>query len=130
MGLVYADIVLSNPRLPALNAVTVRALVDTGASHLCIPESVALQLQLEEADRRPVTLANDHSEMRPYVGPVDVRFENRRCFVGAFVLGEQALLGAIPMEDMDVIVHPRNYSLVVNPRSPNFAQALAKGCNV
>jgi len=39
--------------------------------------------------------------MVSYVGPVEVKFENRSCFTGALVLGDEVLLGAIPREDMD-----------------------------
>ena len=72
MGLIYASVGLSNPRnrtlsceghapralrLRALAPMTVRALVDTGAVNLCIPAHVALQLELEELERREVTTA-------------------------------------------------------------------------
>jgi hypothetical protein len=41
-----------------------------------------------------------------YVGPIRVRFDDRFCFVGAFVMGNEVLLGAVPMEDMDLVVSP------------------------
>ena len=62
-----------------------------------------------------------------YVGPVRIRFENRSCYVGAIVLGEQVLLGAIPMEDMDLVVLPLERRIAVNPLHPHFAAGLAKG---
>ena len=127
MGLGYADITLRNAREPQLRPVVVRALVDSGATHLCIPERVAAQLALPTLEQRPVTTADDRTEMRAYVGPIEVMFENRRSFTGAMVLGDEALLGAIPMEDMDVLVHPKLQKLVVNPEHPNFPHALAKG---
>ncbi len=33
-------------------------------------------------------------------------FGDRLCFVGALVMGDDVLLGAVPMEDMDLTVHP------------------------
>jgi hypothetical protein len=42
------------------------------------------------------------------------------------VLGDQALVGAIPMEDMDLIVIPKTCIIDVNPDSPNVATSLAK----
>jgi hypothetical protein len=42
------------------------------------------------------------------------------------VLGDQVLLGAIPMEDMDLIVIPSTRTLDVNPRSPNIGTTTAK----
>jgi hypothetical protein len=62
----------------------------------------------------------------PYVGPVEVRFKNRVGFVGALVMGDQTLLGAIPMEDMDLIVIPNTRTIDVNPGSPNIATSIVK----
>ncbi len=64
--------------------------------------------------------------MVPYVGPLEVRFQNRIAYVGAIVMGDQVLLGAIPMEDMDLIVIPHQRRVEVNPLNPNYAAALAK----
>ncbi len=124
MGPIYAEIELSNPRQQALAPMPVGALVDTGAVNLCVPEHVALQLQLEELERREVTTADGKSSLVPYVGPIQVRFGNRSCFVGAFVLGDNVLLGAIPLEDMDLVVNPRLEQVTVNPASPNIPSAL------
>jgi clan AA aspartic protease len=119
MGLTYSKIKLSNPRQPDLNPIELSSLVDTGALMLCIPQSVALQLGLEELDKRPVTIADGSSHQVPYVGPVRVDFENRFCFVGALVIGDETLLGAVPMEDMDLVVHPATQKLMPNPLHPN-----------
>jgi len=124
MGLVYADITLRNPG--ANLQMAVRAMVDSGALLLCIPRHVAIQLQLEELEQREITLADGSRQLAPYVGPIEVRFENRRCFVGALVLGDEVLLGAIPMEDMDVLIDPARQKLVVNPASPNIPMAPVK----
>ena len=124
MGLIYTSVGLSNPRNQTLAPMTVQALVDTGAVNLCIPAHVALQLELEELERREVTTADGNSTLVPYVGPVQVRFENRSCFVGAFVLGQNVLLGSIPLEDMDLVLNPRLEKVTVNPDSPNIPSAL------
>jgi hypothetical protein len=60
------------------------------------------------------------------MGPIEVRFANRRCFTGAMVLGNEVLLGAIPMEDMDLVLRPQLQSITVNPESPNIPLSLAK----
>jgi len=119
MGLTYSIIKLSNPRLPSLKPVELNSLVDTGALMLCIPQSVAYQLELEELDRRPVVIADGTSHQVPYVGPVRVDFENRFCFVGALVIGNETLLGALPMEELDLVVHPATQKLMSNPMHPN-----------
>jgi len=62
----------------------------------------------------------------PYVGPIEARFKNRAAYVGAIVMGEEVLLGAIPMEDMDLVVLSEERRVDVNPLSPNFASAKAK----
>ena len=126
MGLVNGKLILRNPRLPNLDPVDVEALVDSGATHLCIPEHVQLQLQLEEIDSKEVTLADGSKKLVPYVGTVELRFKNRVGFAGALVMGDQVLLGAIPMEDMDLIIIPKTRTLDINPNSPNFASSIAK----
>ena len=127
MGLSYADISLANARQPDLKALTVRALADTGGLHLCVPTHVALQLGLEEIERREVTLADGSRQAVPYVGPIHLRFANRSGFMGAMVLGDEVLLGAIAMEDLDLVVHPGTRSVIPNPLNPNLPASVAKG---
>jgi clan AA aspartic protease len=126
MGRIRASVTLLNPTEPGLHGLEVSALADSGAVHLCIPEHLALQLQLRELERREVVLADGHRRSVPYMGPVEVRFANRRCFTGAMVLGDEVLLGAIPMEDMDLVLQPQLQQLTVNPASPNLPTSLAK----
>jgi clan AA aspartic protease len=127
MGLVYAEIELANARDDALAPMTLRAMVDSGALHLSIPEAVRLQLGLARLDQRSVTVSDGRQQLVDYVGPLRVRFGNRQCLTGAIVLGDQPLLGAIPMEDMDVLIDPARQALVPNPRSPNIPASLAMG---
>lgn len=127
MGLIRTGIQLSNPRNSSLEPIMVKALVDSGALHLRIPEHVALQLNLNELYKREVTTADGKKHLRPYVGPIEVRFENRACFTGALVLGDEVLLGAVPMEDMDLLISPASQALIVNPESHNIASSVAKG---
>ena len=126
MGHVFADIALSNPRREELAPITVKALADTGALMLCIPEHIAVQLQLEAESTREVTVADGRSVSVPYAGPIKVTFGNRLCYVGALVLGDEVLLGAVPMEDMDLVVNPGRREVTVDPASPNFAHARVK----
>ena len=126
MGLVNGRLLLKNPRLPELAPVEVMALADSGALHLCIPEHIQIQLNLEAVDHKEVTLADGSKRLVPYVGPVELRFRNRVGFAGALVMGDQVLLGAIPMEDMDLIIIPKTRTLAVNPDSPNIASSIVK----
>src|SRR5713226_6182063 len=126
MGLVNGKVLLKNPRLPELAPVDVVALADSGAVHLCIPEHVQIQLKLEAIDNKEVTLADGSKKLVPYVGPIELRFKNRVGFAGALVMGDQVLIGAIPMEDMDLIIIPKTRTLDVNPDSPNIASSIVK----
>ncbi len=126
MGLVNGKLLLKNPRLPDLAPVEVVALADSGALHLCIPEHIRIQLNLEAIDHKEVTLADGSKKLVPYVGPIELRFKNRVGFAGALVMGDQVLLGAIPMEDMDLIIIPKTRTLDVNPDSPNIASSIVK----
>jgi len=126
MALVPAEIERSNPRDDSRKPVTARGLVDTGATTLCLPEHLVLQLQLEEIELRDVVTADGREHSIPYVGPVRVRFDNRSSFAGALVLGDAVLMGAIQMEDMDLVVHPRTQTVTVNPANPNTPLAIVK----
>jgi len=126
MGYVHATIELSNPRQPDLKPIPVEALADTGALMLCIPEHLALQLNLQQESEREVTVADGRSMKVPYVGPLKVSFQDRICFVGALVLGDTVLLGAVPLEDMDLTINPSRQCLEPDPRSPNIPHALVK----
>ena len=126
MGLTNAKIQLRNPRLPELEAVEIDALADTGAVHLCIPPHIQIQLQLEETDTKEVTLADGNRKLVPYVGPIELRYKNRIGFSSALVMGDTPLLGAIPMEDMDLVVVPKTREVIVNPLTPNIASSIAK----
>ncbi len=123
---IRAAITLRNPRDRSLAPLTVNARVDTGALHLCIPEHLAIQLKLERLEEREVTTADGVRRLYAYVGPIEVHFGNRGCFTGALVLGDEILLGAVPMEDMDLVVSPATRSVTVNPASPNVPSSTAK----
>ena len=121
-----AKIRLENPKRPDLQAFEVDAMADSGALFLCIPEAVRIQLCLEPTSHKEVATADGKRTLCPYVGPIHVQFENRECYVGAVVLGDDVLLGAVPMEDMDLVVVPSARSVSVNPLHPNFAAGPVK----
>ena len=126
MGLENAKIQLRSPNLPELEAVEIEALADAGSVHMCIPERIKFQLRLEEKDAREMTLADGSRKLVPYVGPIELRYEDRVCFAGALVLGDEALLGVIPMADMDLVVVPGTRQVIVNPLNLDFASSVAK----
>ncbi len=83
MGLVFSKIQLRNPSKSELNPIEIEALADSGAIHLSIPEHIKIQLQLNEVDRKEVILADGSRQLVSYVGPLEIRFQNRVGFVGA-----------------------------------------------
>ena len=126
MGLAYANLELRNPKDRKLKPLKVRSLADTDALHLCIPQHIAVQLKLDELQKREVVVSDGRKMLCPYVGPVEVSFLGRSCFTGAIVLGDEVLLGAVPMEDMDIVVAPAKRSVIVNPESPNIPLTIVK----
>jgi clan AA aspartic protease len=106
----------------------VTALVDTGAIMLCINEHIQAQLQFPVVDKRKAQLANNEIVECDVVAPVEIRFKNRSTTCRAMVLpgNSEVLLGAIPLEDMDVIINPQRQELIVNPEHPYFAQMKIK----
>jgi clan AA aspartic protease len=128
MGYVYAEIELTSEKdllsyqdgnLPEdkIKRVTVRALVDSGAYNLVINEEIKDQLNLPVRGTQTINLADETLLEVEIVGPVEVRFEDRTTSVRAYVLPglEEILLGAIPLEGLDVIIDPLRERLLVNP---------------
>ena len=134
MGLVYADIELINA-LDAGNAkkniigqdeikrLKLNMLVDSGAYMMAINETIQSQLELDFVEKRKVQVADSRVVEYDVVGPVLVKFANRQAMCNAFVLpgDSEPLLGAIPIGEMDVLIHPQRQQLIVNPEHPNYA---------
>lgn len=126
----FAQIEPSNPKKSDLDPVRVTALADTGALMLCLTEHIALQLQLETESTREVSVADGRSINVPYVGPIRVGFGKMSCFVGELVSGDEVLLGAVPMEDMDLVISPGRREVTDDPASPNIPHARVKSLTV
>jgi len=139
MGLVYAEVEIINGEDLALvrrgftneeqlRRMTITMMVDSGALILAINETIRTQLGLSQIDSRSAELADGTFIELVVVGPIEVRFANRRASVDALVLPGDAepLLGAIPMEYMDVLIDPRQQRLIVNPEHPYIAQSSLK----
>ncbi|WP_395649113.1 clan AA aspartic protease [Planktothrix agardhii] len=139
MGLTYAEIELANAgeiylaqrgyMTPEnIKRKTVKALVDSGAYMLAINEQIKDELNLLKVDEQLAELADGSKIKLEIVGPVEVRFENRRANVDAMVLSgnSEVLLGAVPLEELDVVILPGEQKLVVNPASPDIAKKSLK----
>src|SRR5205823_1350516 len=121
MGLIYAMLTLENAKRPDIQPIEVEALAGSGSLFLVVTEHIRVQLQLDDYGTKEVTLADGSRRLLPYVGPVATRFKNRVAIGGAIVMGDEVLLGAIPMEDMDLILMPMLRKVDINPANPNFA---------
>ena len=101
-------------------------LVDSGTIMLSINESIKIQLDLPILDKQVGELADGTQKIFDIVGQVDIRFKNRQTTVRAVVIpgDTEPLLGAIPMEDMDVMIDLRSEKLCVNQSSPYMAKNL------
>ena len=127
MGLIRQDIRLSNPHLPDLEEIDVKALVDTGAQELCIPEHLAKQLRLKFAGQRIIHLADGRREPADVMTTVQLGVFGLTWSGQVIVTGDEVLLGALPMESLGLIVDPRRRRIFPDPESPNIPAALAKG---
>lgn len=134
MGVVYAEIELINSEDKGfarrhiigeeeIRRTRVTMLVDSGAWMMCINENIQSVLQLPFVEQRTHQLANGVMATHDVVGPVEVKFANRKALCSALVLpgDSEPLLGAIPMEEMDVLIHPKRQELIVNPKHPEYA---------
>lgn len=139
MGLIYAEIeLISGDDLvlhrhgiitkDQIKSLKVSALVDSGAYMLVINEHIKEQLDLPVLEEQVAKLADESERRVNVVGPLEIRFENRRATVDALVFpgSVEVLLGAIPMEDMDLLIDPKRQRLVVNPENPYISKKYVK----
>jgi clan AA aspartic protease len=130
MGLIYADLELVSAedvslerrgyiKKEQIKKITVTALVDSGAYMMCINEHIQSQLDLMKVGTSEAELADGTIKQVDIVGPLIVNFKNRTTSCNAVVLpgDSEVLLGAIPMEDLDVVLMPRLQTIDVNPNS-------------
>jgi clan AA aspartic protease len=139
MGFVYAEIELTSTEDLVLHRrgllsqdkikrMPVRAMVDSGSYVMVITDDIRKQLDLPLIQEQVFRLDDDKEVKGEVIGPVEIRFENRSTTVRAVVLpgAEEPLLGSIPLEDLDVVIDPKQQRLTVNPRSPEIATKYAK----
>ena len=125
MGITYAEITLKNAtdvlnvwrgliREDEVRSVVVKALVDTGAGTLVINEEISQKLGLKVNQVRQSTLADGSKHMYTRMESVSINWENRESTLRPTMIpgAEKVLLGAIPLEDMDLIVDPKNERLI------------------
>ena len=125
MGLVHTEITLTNVfdevsarrgiiKDSFVRQMTITAAVDTGACTLTINEEIRQELGLEIEEIRSSKLANGESHTYSMTEAVRVQWKNRNTICQAMVLPDssEVLLGAIPLEGMDLVVDPLKEELV------------------
>ncbi len=139
MGLIHAELELVSPediglhrkgyiKKEEIRKTIVTALVDSGAYMMCINEHIQSQLDLNFVRTIEAELADGSIKKLPVVGPLIVNFANRTTSCNAVVMPgtTEVLLGAIPMEDLDVVLNPLKQTMEVNPDSPYLAKKKIK----
>ncbi len=116
--MMQADLRQIEPR--QVRRMKIRGVVDTGASKLVLPKSVAKQLGLTSKRKVKVRYADGRRALRNEVTGVFVEIQGRDNVFSAIVEPKRqtALIGAIVLEDMDYLVDSRFQRLV--PRDPRF----------
>jgi len=104
-----------------VRSIEIEALVDTGATMLILPADVVERLGLTDHGRRKVVYADGRQEEIPWIGGVRLTVLGREMIASALVVpaGTTALIGQIPLEELDLIVDPKSRALRVNPASPD-----------
>ena len=104
-----------------VRSVEVEALVDTGATMLVLPADVVEKLGLRHRGLRPVRYANGQVARVPWISGVKLEVLGRDAVFNALVEapGTTALIGQIPLEELDLIVDPKSRDVRVNPASPD-----------
>ena len=123
MGLTRDEVTLINAKddvrvqaglLKEIRSVTVGVIADTGALRLTIPESLREKLGLEIKKTVIATLANGEKLECGLTEGVEVHWKDRVDTTRAWVVPRECpvLLGAMPMEGLDIMVDPKNQRLV------------------
>jgi clan AA aspartic protease len=120
MSIVYTEITLRN-KVDEANAkqgfikedeirqMTTQAIVDTGAWTIVINEDIREKLGLLDEGYGEATLADGKKKEYPMAGPLEIRWKNRRFTCDALILPDapDILLGAYPLEGMDLTINPQ-----------------------
>ena len=125
MGHVHAEVTLKNVydmglasngyiREEEVRSLAVNALVDTGATKLCISEEARQKLGLKIVGSKPVHIANGAWVSSQLTEPVEVVWKDRYSTCSAVIIpgSDVTLLGVLPLEDMDLMVSPNTQELV------------------
>ncbi len=101
--------------------ITIRGVVDSGATRLVLPQKIAKELGLLVKKKKiKVRYTDGRRSLRAEVGAVHLRLLGREDVFSAVVEPKRdtALIGAIVLEDLDFLVDCTKLCLV--PRDPDY----------
>ncbi|MDR0316573.1 MAG: aspartyl protease family protein [Treponema sp.] len=124
MGLVHAEITLKNVMdmmkaksklLPdhEIRQTTINALVDSGAWTMVINEATREKLGLDAVKTSRSTLADGTRTNYNLSSPLEISWKDRSVICQAVIIPNavENLLGAIPLEGMDLMINPGTQEL-------------------
>jgi predicted aspartyl protease len=125
MGEVKVNVKFSNIfdeylKKPKIRQVELDCLIDSGAVLTYLPQEVVELLDIPGNGKVIVKYANEKKEELKKVGPVKITIGDRSgnfdCVVGP--PNCEPLIGQIVLEELDLLIDPKEKKLVVRPESP------------
>ena len=130
MGRIFVDVGLSNIRdvylaetgaipVEQIRKLRIEGTIDSGANHLVLPTAVAEHLGLFKTGEATVRYSDGRTGRRETVDAVELELLGRKGTFRALLEPDRttALIGAIVMEDLDMLIDCVNQR--VHPRDPN-----------
>ena len=102
-----------------IRSATINAIVDTGATYLCLPPKIIKELGLLFACITPVKTGNGKLELRIFNG-AEITIKDRPIQMQVMEnMNDEvpALIGYLVLEAMDWVVNPKTQKLIGNPEN-------------
>lgn len=97
-----------------IHSLEVEGIIDTGAVLVSLPQKIVDELRLKESEKRKVRYANGDVVEKSIAGGLLIEIQGRtsetRCIIEPN--SSTVLIGQIPLEEMDWMVHPQKQILV------------------
>jgi clan AA aspartic protease len=96
-------------------------IVDTGATLLSLSKEIIEKLKLDPIKKVKVNTADGITEKTIY-GPVEIEIKGRTATQNVMELNHphiKALIGQLPLEQMDFLIHPGMQRVIPNPAHDN-----------
>lgn len=106
-------------RKDQIRSEVVEAVVDTGATTSVLTREIAARLGLEVIRQEPAVYANHYREDVDIAEPIIWEYDIRRCVEEPFIMGNEVLIGQIPLERMDLVVDCKLQQVIPNPLHPD-----------